>query len=40
MGLVSLDDAKFRDPVRAAEGDPRAHFAPRRLETLWINTGT
>ncbi len=35
-----LDRAKFRDPLRTARGDPRAHVALDRLETLWINTGT
>ncbi len=35
-----LDPRKFRDPDRTAAGEPRAHVALRRLETLWINTGT
>ena len=35
-----LDRAKFRDPLRTAGGDIRAHVSLRRLETLWINTGT
>ena len=36
----SLDVAKFRDPLRTAQGDARAHVAMQRLDTLWINTGT
>jgi predicted phosphodiesterase/pyruvate-formate lyase-activating enzyme len=35
-----LDGAKFRDPLRTAEGEPRASVALRRLDTLWFNTGT
>ena len=35
-----LDFTKFRDPLRTAKGDRRAQVALRRLETLWINTGT
>ena len=35
-----LDRAKFCDPRITADGDRRAHVALRRLETLWINTGT
>jgi uncharacterized Fe-S cluster-containing radical SAM superfamily protein len=35
-----LDRAKFRDPLTTAKGEPRAHVALDRLETLWINTGT
>ena len=35
-----LDRAKFRDPLRTAGGDTRAHVSLRHLETLWINTGT
>jgi hypothetical protein len=35
-----LDPAKFRDPVATAKGEPRAHVDLRRLDTLWINTGT
>ncbi len=35
-----LDRAKFRDPLRTAGGDARAHVTLERLETLWINTGT
>jgi hypothetical protein len=35
-----LDPAKFRDPHVTAKGEPRAHVALGRLETLWINTGT
>ncbi len=32
--------AKFSDPDWTAAGEPRAHVALRRLETLWFNTGT
>ncbi len=35
-----LERAKFRDPLRTIQGDPRAHVALQGLETLWINTGT
>ena len=35
-----LDRAKFRDPLRTAQGDARAQVTLERLETLWINTGT
>ena len=35
-----IDRAKFVDPARTAGGDPRAHVALQRLDTLWINTGT
>jgi uncharacterized Fe-S cluster-containing radical SAM superfamily protein len=35
-----LDRAKFRDPLITARGEPRAHVDLRRLDTLWINTGT
>lgn len=35
-----LDRAKFRDPERTAEGEPRATVTLERLETLWFNTGT
>lgn len=35
-----LDEAKFRDPRLTSKGDPRASVALRRLETLWLNTGT
>ncbi|HYG47628.1 MAG TPA: radical SAM protein [Allosphingosinicella sp.] len=35
-----LDPAKFRDPRVTAKGEPRARVALRRLDTLWINTGT
>jgi radical SAM family protein/4Fe-4S single cluster protein len=31
---------KFRDPDWTAKHEPRARVALRRLETLWINTGT
>ena len=32
--------AKFADPDVTANGQPRAHVALERLETLWFNTGT
>lgn len=32
--------AKFMNPDRTAKGEPRATVALKRLETLWINTGT
>jgi uncharacterized Fe-S cluster-containing radical SAM superfamily protein len=35
-----LDPGKFKDPLRTATGDLRAHVALKRLATLWINTGT
>jgi Radical SAM superfamily len=38
--LRPLDPAKFRDPGVTAKGEPRARVALRRLETLWLNTGT
>jgi len=35
-----LDPAKFRDPARTAQGQPRAAVAPTGLAMLWFNTGT
>jgi uncharacterized Fe-S cluster-containing radical SAM superfamily protein len=35
-----LDPNKFRDPELTATGERRARVALRRLETLWVNTGT
>jgi hypothetical protein len=35
-----LREGKFRDPLRTADGSPRAIVAPNRLATLWVNTGT
>lgn len=35
-----LDPRKFRDPDMTAKGETRATVTLRRLETLWINTGT
>ena len=35
-----LDPAKFRDPLVTAKGERRASVTMRRLDTLWINTGT
>ncbi len=33
-------DGKFQDPDKTANGVPRAVVSLRKLETLWINTGT
>ncbi|NJC05872.1 hypothetical protein GGQ97_001665 [Sphingomonas kaistensis] len=38
--LRLLDQAKFRDPLVTAAGEPRAQVAMTGLSTLWINTGT
>jgi len=38
--LVRLNPRKFRDPAVTASGEPRARVDLRRLDTLWINTGT
>lgn len=35
-----LDPAKFQDSAFTARGEPRAHIALKKLETLWFNTGT
>jgi hypothetical protein len=35
-----LGRAKFRDPLRTAGGEARAHVALQQLKTVWINTGT
>ena len=35
-----LAPGKFRDPLITAKGEPRAHVALNRLDTLWLNTGT
>jgi len=35
-----LAPGKFRDPDLTAKGEHRASVALKRLETLWINTGT
>lgn len=51
MDVIGIDPAvdrsprapegrKFRDPRVTADGSTRASVAFRRLETLWINTGT
>lgn len=40
MPLPPADAAKFRDPAVTAKGEPRASVALRRLDTLWVNTGT
>lgn len=36
----TLSPEKFVNPVRTADGSPRAAVALERLETLWFNTGT
>ncbi len=36
----TLDPAKFRDPERTAKGEKRASVMLRRLDTLWLNTGS
>ena len=36
----ATDRGKFLDPDFTADGNARARVALRRLETLWINTGT
>lgn len=38
--VAPLDDSKFRDPRITAAGEARASVALKRLNTLWINTGT
>lgn len=35
-----LDRRKFQDPCVTADGKRRAWATPKRLETLWFNTGT
>ena len=37
---VRLDPAKFSDPHRTAQGEPRAWVELKELTTLWFNTGT
>ncbi|MGA9865405.1 MAG: radical SAM protein [Acetobacteraceae bacterium] len=39
-GSFGLDPRKFRDPAITAKGDVRAVVGLRKLETLWVNTGT
>ena len=38
--LKILDPRKFRDPWTTADGEPRASVHLKKLETLWICTGT
>ncbi len=38
LGLANA--GKFLDPALTADGQPRAHVALQRPETLWFNTGT
>ena len=40
MQLIARQAAKFTDPQRTTDGSPRAHVTARRLDTLWLNTGT
>lgn len=35
-----LDNAKFRNPRRTLDGEPRAVVTLANIETLWFNTGT
>ncbi len=37
---AALDKAKFHDPHRTLDGEPRAVVTLSNLETLWFNTGT
>ncbi|MBX7497062.1 radical SAM protein [Qipengyuania sp. 6B39] len=37
---AALPTEKFADPQVTAKGEPRAHVALTRLDTLWLNTGT
>lgn len=39
-GRQAIPRRKFDDPAVTAKGEARAHVRLRRLETLWINTGT
>jgi uncharacterized Fe-S cluster-containing radical SAM superfamily protein len=38
--VAALDATKFRDPRVTAQGEARASVSLKRLDTLWINTGT
>ena len=38
--VAALDATKFRDPRVTAKGEARASVSLKRLDTLWINTGT
>jgi len=38
--ITFLDPRKFRDPQVTAKGELRARVRLKRLDTLWINTGT
>ena len=40
LAVTETRTAKFRDPLRTADGEPRARVALERLRTLWFNTGT
>ncbi len=37
---AGLDKAKFHDPHRTLDGEPRASVILNKMETLWFNTGT
>lgn len=40
MTELAIAPRKFTHPDHTATGEPRARIALRRLETLWVNTGT
>ena len=40
MTKVAKTPQKFEDYLKTANGEPRAFIDLRKLETLWINTGT
>ncbi|HEY9039400.1 MAG TPA: radical SAM protein [Roseovarius sp.] len=37
---AAANTGKFQDPLHTAKGEPRAHVALTRPQTLWFNTGT
>ncbi len=40
MQMIVKESRAFLDPALTATGEPRASVSPRRLTTLWLNTGT
>lgn len=40
LNVKEIEARKFSDPQLTANGDRRASVDPRRLDTLWINTGS
>ena len=40
MQMIATESGQFLDPEFTADGEPRASVTPRRLETVWLNTGT